>query len=195
MVIVPTKGGGTMLKGITTIKDVTMATHLLITTTTTNSLPNTTTKTTITNHTNIHNKTKTATTNTKHLTKDNNPTNLLPLPPTKLVLPPTNNTNQASSSSSLPSQPLPNPKGSINVIILRSGITLEEVEPKPIKLAKDVPNVEVGETMEVDEDEKEEDAAKEVEEQLRAKELKRKSTLEEQIPIPFPTLAKKAKEH
>ncbi|KAL4315884.1 hypothetical protein AHAS_Ahas15G0229700 [Arachis hypogaea] len=37
---------------------------------------------------------------------------------------------------------------------------LEEVELKPIKLAKDVPNIEVGETMEIDEDEKEEEAKK-----------------------------------
>ncbi|KAL4287923.1 hypothetical protein AHAS_Ahas19G0234700 [Arachis hypogaea] len=108
----------------------------------------------------------------------------------KLVLPPTNNTNQASSSSTLPFQPLPNPKGSINAITLRSGTALEEVEPKPIKLAEDVSNIEVGETMKIDEHEKEEEVAKEEEEQLRAKELKRKSNLEEQMPIPFPTLAK-----
>ncbi|XP_016185572.1 uncharacterized protein LOC107627233 [Arachis ipaensis] len=49
--------------------------------------------------------------------------------------------------------------------------------------------------MEIDEDEKEEEVAKEEEEQLRAKELKRKSNLEEQISIHFPTLAKKAKKH
>ncbi|KAL4306435.1 hypothetical protein AHAS_Ahas16G0178000 [Arachis hypogaea] len=83
---------------------------------------------------------------------------------------------------------------SINAITLRSGTTLEEVEPKPIKLAEDVPNVEVSETMEIDEDEKEE-VAKEEEKKLKAKEPKRKNNLEEQIPIPFPTVAKKAKKH
>ncbi|KAL4329461.1 hypothetical protein AHAS_Ahas13G0302400 [Arachis hypogaea] len=72
---------------------------------------------------------------------------------------------------------------------------LEEVKPKPIKLAEDTPNVEFGETMEINEDGKEEEVAKEEEEQLRAKEPKRKSTLEEQISIHFPTLAKKAKKH
>ncbi|KAL4286865.1 hypothetical protein AHAS_Ahas19G0128900 [Arachis hypogaea] len=36
-------------------------------------------------------------------------------------------------------------------------------------LAEDVPNIELGETMEIDEDEKEEEVAKEEEEQLRAK--------------------------
>ncbi|XP_016178352.1 uncharacterized protein LOC107620740 [Arachis ipaensis] len=115
----------------------------------------------------------------------------------RLVLPPTNNTNtnQASSSSNLPSQPLSNPKDSINAITLRSGTTVEEVEPKPIMLADDIPNVEVGKTMEIDEDEKEEEVVNEEEEQLRAKEPKRKSNLEEQIPIPFLTLAKKAKKH
>ncbi|KAL4300479.1 hypothetical protein AHAS_Ahas17G0205000 [Arachis hypogaea] len=115
----------------------------------------------------------------------------------RMSLPHTNNTNtnQASRSSNSPSQLLTNPKGSINTITLRTGTTLEEVEPKPIKLAEDVPKVEVGETMEIDEDEKEEEVVKEEEEQLRAKEPKRKSNLEEQIPIPFPTLAKKAKKH
>ncbi|XP_016164421.1 uncharacterized protein LOC107606934 [Arachis ipaensis] len=49
--------------------------------------------------------------------------------------------------------------------------------------------------MEIDEDEKEEEVAKEEEEQLKAKEPKRKNNLEEQIPIPFPTVAKKAKKH
>ncbi|KAL4299957.1 uncharacterized protein [Arachis hypogaea] len=114
----------------------------------------------------------------------------------KLSLPPTNNTNtnQASSSSSLPSQPIPNPRGSINAITLKSGTTLKEDEPKSIKLAEDVSNVEVGETMEIDEDEKEK-VAKEEKEQLRAKEPKRKNNLEEQIPIPFPTIAKKTKKH
>ncbi|XP_016178115.1 probable serine/threonine-protein kinase tsuA [Arachis ipaensis] len=101
----------------------------------------------------------------------------------RLTLPPTTNTNtnQASSSSNLPSQPLPNPKGSINAITLRSGTMLEEVEPKPIKLAADVPNVEVGETMEINEDDKEKKVAKEEEEQLRAKEPKRQNNLEEQV--------------
>ncbi|KAL4315585.1 hypothetical protein AHAS_Ahas15G0199800 [Arachis hypogaea] len=86
----------------------------------------------------------------------------------RLALPPTNNTNtnQASSSSSLPSQPIPHPKSSINAITLRSGTTLEKVEPKPIKLAEDVPNIEVGETTEIDKDKKEEEVFK-LEETLR----------------------------
>ncbi|XP_016178219.1 GATA zinc finger domain-containing protein 4-like [Arachis ipaensis] len=84
----------------------------------------------------------------------------------KMCLPPTNNTttNQISSSSSLPSQPLPNTKGSINAITLRSGTTLNEVEPEPVQLAEDVPNVEVGDTMDIDEDEKEEEVARKEEE-------------------------------
>ncbi|KAL4365154.1 hypothetical protein AHAS_Ahas07G0077700 [Arachis hypogaea] len=82
------KGGGTMLKETTTIKDGTKATHLLITTTTTNLLLNITTiptKTTITNHTNTHKKTTTTTIDTKRLTKDNKPINLLLLPQTKVM--------------------------------------------------------------------------------------------------------------
>ncbi|XP_015940379.1 uncharacterized protein LOC107465907 [Arachis duranensis] len=45
-----------------------------------------------------------------------------------------NSNNQPSSSSGLPSQPLPNPKGGINAITLRSGTTLQEryqEEPSP----------------------------------------------------------------
>ncbi|MED6154685.1 hypothetical protein PIB30_115081, partial [Stylosanthes scabra] len=37
------------------------------------------------------------------------------------------NTSQPSSSSGIPSQPLPNPKGGLNAITLRSGANLEEI--------------------------------------------------------------------
>ena len=45
-----------------------------------------------------------------------------------------NSNNQPLSSSGIPSQPLPNPKGGINAITLRSGTTLQErnqEEPNP----------------------------------------------------------------
>ncbi|KAL4316115.1 hypothetical protein AHAS_Ahas15G0252800 [Arachis hypogaea] len=53
----------------------------------------------------------------------------------RMSLPSTNNTNtnQPSSSSSLPSQPLLNPKGGLNTITLRSGTTLEEIPHRPTK--------------------------------------------------------------
>ncbi|QHO52668.1 uncharacterized protein DS421_2g41140 [Arachis hypogaea] len=51
-------------------------------------------------------------------------------------------------------------RGSINAITLRSGTTLEKVKPKPIILTEDVPNVGVEGTVELNEDEKEENAKK-----------------------------------
>ncbi|MED6140645.1 hypothetical protein PIB30_095246 [Stylosanthes scabra] len=48
----------------------------------------------------------------------------------------TPNPSQPSSSSSIPSQPLPNPKGGLNAITLRSGTQLEEVIPSAIVNAK-----------------------------------------------------------
>nr|XP_025631104.1 uncharacterized protein LOC112723996 [Arachis hypogaea] len=91
-----------------------------------------------------------------------------------LTLSPSNtqNTHQASTSSGLPSQPQPNPKGSINAITLRSGTKLDEV-------ARD----------------EKENVARGVEELSKVKEPKKKNPLEEPTPIPFPTLAKKAKNH
>ncbi|KAL4306434.1 hypothetical protein AHAS_Ahas16G0177900 [Arachis hypogaea] len=75
------KGGWTMLNETTTIKDRTKATLLPNTT----IIPTKPTKTTIINHTNTHNKTKPTTIDTNHLTKDNNPINLLPLSQTKVM--------------------------------------------------------------------------------------------------------------
>ncbi|XP_057758961.1 uncharacterized protein LOC130979516 [Arachis stenosperma] len=84
--------------------------------------------------------------------------------------------------------------GSINAITLRSGTKLNEVGLEPTSLSKEPHNEEMGEEVEVVGDE-EENIARSEEELLKVKEPKRKNPLEVPTPIPFPTLAKKAKKH
>ncbi|KAL4391160.1 hypothetical protein AHAS_Ahas03G0217300 [Arachis hypogaea] len=62
--------------------------------------------------------------------------------------------------------------------------------PKPYL----VKNEEVEEEVELGEDENE-DVVREKEDPLKSKELKRKNLLKEPTPIPFPSVAKKAKKH
>ncbi|XP_025680296.1 uncharacterized protein [Arachis hypogaea] len=113
---------------------------------------------------------------------------------THLTLPPqtTQSTQQASTSSSLPFQPQPNPKGSINVIILRSGTKLDKNVAIPSKLNEEMNNEEMGDEIEVMRS-GDEDINKDEKEPPKVKEPKRKTLLEESLPIPFPTIAKKAK--
>ncbi|XP_015960980.1 uncharacterized protein LOC107484943 [Arachis duranensis] len=106
--------------------------------------------------------------------------------------PTTQNAQQASTSSGLPSQPQPNPKGSINAITLRSGTKLDEIGVVTTSLSEEAHNEEMGYDVEVMKDE-EKNVAQGEEEQLKVKESKWKNPLEEPMPIPFPTLAKKAK--
>ncbi|XP_015963016.1 uncharacterized protein LOC107486947 [Arachis duranensis] len=113
---------------------------------------------------------------------------------TRLTLPPqtTQGTQQASTSSSFPSQPQPNPKGIINFITLRSGTKLDKNVAIPLKLIEETNNEEVEDEVEVMRS-KNETIDKSEEEPPKVKEPKRKTLLEEPLPIPFPTLAKKAK--
>ncbi|XP_057745001.1 uncharacterized protein LOC130962861 [Arachis stenosperma] len=113
---------------------------------------------------------------------------------TRLTLPPqtTPSTQQASTSSSLPSQLQPNPKGSINAIILRSGTKLDKNVAIPPKLNEETNNEEVGDEVEVMRS-GDEDIDKDEKEPPKVKEPKRKTFLEEPLPIPFPTIAKKVK--
>ncbi|XP_072054276.1 uncharacterized protein [Arachis hypogaea] len=106
--------------------------------------------------------------------------------------PTTQNVQQASTSNGLHSQPQPNPKGSINAITLRSGTKLDEIDIVPTNLSEEIHNEEMGDDVEVMKDE-EKNIAQGEEEPLKVKEPKRKNPLEEPMPIPFPTLAKKAK--
>ncbi|KAL4344449.1 hypothetical protein AHAS_Ahas11G0179500 [Arachis hypogaea] len=100
---------------------------------------------------------------------------------------PNNNTNQPSSSSNLPSQPQPNPRGGLNAITLRSGTTLEEIPPRVIE---DIHEEEV--VVEAPHEEEVIDKRHE-EEGVSLKEPKRKAIVDESIPIPFPSMVKKAK--
>ncbi|XP_016164795.1 uncharacterized protein LOC107607341 [Arachis ipaensis] len=111
-----------------------------------------------------------------------------------LTLPPqtAQNTQQASTSSSLPSQPQPNPKGSINAITLRSDTKLDKNVYIPTKLSEETNTEEVGDEVEVTRDE-DESVDKSKEEPSKVNEPKKNTLLEEPLPIPFPTVAKKAK--
>ncbi|RYR25912.1 hypothetical protein Ahy_B02g059945 [Arachis hypogaea] len=105
----------------------------------------------------------------------------------RMSLPPSNNThtNQASSSSNFPSQPLPNSKGDFNAITIRSGTTLEEIPPRAMK---DIHEEEVVEVPHEDEGD-----TKQEEGEVRLKEPKRKAIMDESISIPFPSIVKKVK--
>ncbi|XP_016165021.1 uncharacterized protein LOC107607603 [Arachis ipaensis] len=108
--------------------------------------------------------------------------------------PPSNSTStctiQPSSSSASLSQPLPNPKGGINAITLRSGTKLQErshEEPSPI---------EVEDVVLIEEVEKEDEAQEVVEEviaQPRGGIPKDGDVLQYATLIPFPTLVRKTK--
>nr|XP_025647550.1 uncharacterized protein LOC112742526 [Arachis hypogaea] len=99
----------------------------------------------------------------------------------------TNNTSQTSSSSSLPSQPLPNTKDGLNAITLRYRTMLEEVTPKTME---DIHEEEI--VIEVQNDDEEEETRQE-EDEVNLKEPKRKAVMDESIPIPYPSMVKKAK--
>ncbi|XP_025652799.1 uncharacterized protein [Arachis hypogaea] len=84
------------------------------------------------------------------------------------------------------------PQGRINAITLRSGTKLDEIGVVPTSSSEETHKEKVGDDMGVMKDE-EEDVEKDEEGPLKAKEPKRKNSIEEPMPIPFPTLAKKAK--
>ncbi|XP_057740090.1 uncharacterized protein LOC130957236 [Arachis stenosperma] len=105
----------------------------------------------------------------------------------KMSMSSSNNTNQPSTSSNLPSQPQPNPKGGLNAITLQSGTTLEEIPPR---VMEDIHKEEV--VVETPHEEGEVDKRHEGE-GVNLKESKRKALVDESIPIPFPSMVKKAK--
>ncbi|XP_015962983.1 uncharacterized protein LOC107486922 [Arachis duranensis] len=105
----------------------------------------------------------------------------------RLALPSSNNTNQPSSSSNLSSQPLPNPNGALSAITLWSRTTLEEI---PARALEDIHEKEV--VIEAPHEE-EEMSTRQKEGEVNLKEPKRKATMDESIPIPFPSMIKKAK--
>ena len=72
-----------------------------------------------------------------------------------------NSNNQSSSSGGLPSQLLPNPKGGINAITLRSGTTLQERNQEEPSLPEHTSAEEVVEIEDVEEEEDIQDIAEE----------------------------------
>ncbi|XP_025647711.1 uncharacterized protein [Arachis hypogaea] len=94
----------------------------------------------------------------------------------------------------MPSQPLPNPKGGINAITLRSGTQLKERDskaPSPMKVAQGEDGVEIEE---IEEEEESHVIVKDEDPQPRSEVPRKEQILEEVAqPIPFPTLARKAK--
>ena len=102
-----------------------------------------------------------------------------------------NSTNQPSSSSEIPSQPLPNPKGGINAITLRSGTTLQErnhEEPSP---PEHVPSEDVVEVEDAEEEEDVQDIVEEEAVQPQTETPKDAEVASNALPIPFPQLARK----
>ncbi|XP_025652634.1 uncharacterized protein [Arachis hypogaea] len=107
---------------------------------------------------------------------------------------PSTSISQASPSSAIPSQPLPNPKGSINTVTLRSGTQLKERDSKalsPMIVTQEKNGVEIKEV----EEEEEAQVVVEDEDPQPRNEVPRKEQVLEEVaqPILFPTLARKAK--
>ncbi|XP_072088094.1 uncharacterized protein [Arachis hypogaea] len=99
--------------------------------------------------------------------------------------------NQLTSSSVLPSQPLPNPKGGINAITLRSGTTLQERNYEEPSSKADIS---VASTVEVEDAKEEEKVQKVVEEKAttpRNEAPRGTGITRGAIPIPFLHLARK----
>nr|XP_025617122.1 uncharacterized protein LOC112709454 [Arachis hypogaea] len=109
--------------------------------------------------------------------------------------PSTNNksTFQPSSSSSLPSQPLPNPKGSINAISLRSDTKLQESSSKESKAKEAILDEDIVEVEDVDDEKEVQELVEEEVAQTRESGPKEEDALKEATPIPFPALAKRTK--
>ncbi|XP_015941248.1 uncharacterized protein LOC107466756 [Arachis duranensis] len=105
----------------------------------------------------------------------------------KMSMSSSNNTNQPLSSSNLPSEHQPNPKGGLNAITIRSETTLEEIPPRVLE---DIYEEEV--IVEAPPEKGEVDKRHE-EEGVNLKEPKRKALVDESIHIPFPSIVKKAK--
>ncbi|XP_057719862.1 uncharacterized protein LOC130934292 [Arachis stenosperma] len=109
--------------------------------------------------------------------------------------PPSTSAPQVLNSSAIPSQPQPNPKGGINAITLRSGTQLKEKkvkDPSPIIITQKEEGIEIEE---IEEEEEAQVIVEDEETQPTSEVPKNKGAVEEEIaqPIPFPTLAKKAR--
>ncbi|XP_057747306.1 uncharacterized protein LOC130966512 [Arachis stenosperma] len=99
--------------------------------------------------------------------------------------------NQPASSSTLPSQPLPNPKGGINAITLRSGTTLPERSHEESSSKEDIPVESTVEVEHVEEEDAVQDVVEEEAAQTRNGAPRDAKATRDAIPISFPHLARK----
>ncbi|XP_052118985.1 uncharacterized protein LOC127748466 [Arachis duranensis] len=97
------------------------------------------------------------------------------------------------SSSVLPSQPLPNPKGGINAITLRSRTTLQERSPEEPSSREDIQVEDVVEVEDVEEEDEVQDAVEKEVAQSRNGVPNGDDAVREFIPIPFRHLARRTK--
>ncbi|XP_057739857.1 uncharacterized protein LOC130956949 [Arachis stenosperma] len=107
--------------------------------------------------------------------------------------PPSTPNNQPSNSSALSYQPLPNPKGEINAITLRSRTTLLESSPEELSSKEDIQVEDIVEVEEVEEENEVQNVVEEEVAQPRNGMPKEDNTVREAIPIPFPHLARRTK--
>ncbi|XP_057746220.1 uncharacterized protein LOC130965477 [Arachis stenosperma] len=101
--------------------------------------------------------------------------------------------NQPTSSSALPSQPLPNPKGGINAITLRSGITLQERSQEEPSSKADILVEGIVEVEDIEEEDVVREVVEEEAAQPRNEAPKGTEATGNTIPLPFPHLARKPK--
>ncbi|XP_016178330.1 uncharacterized protein LOC107620718 [Arachis ipaensis] len=113
----------------------------------------------------------------------------------RMALPTTSNqsTFQPSSSSELPYQSLPNPKGSINAVSLRSDTILQERSSKESKANEAILDEDIVEVEDVDNKEEVKEVIQEEVAQARESGPKEEDALKEAMPIPFPAVAKRTK--
>ncbi|QHO56244.1 uncharacterized protein DS421_3g72080 [Arachis hypogaea] len=102
-----------------------------------------------------------------------------------------NSNNQSSSSGGLPSQPLPNPKGGISAITLRSGTTLQERNQEEPNLPEHASGEEVVELEDIEEKTCIQDMTEEEDARSQEEAPKGTDTVENASPIPFSQLARK----
>jgi len=102
-----------------------------------------------------------------------------------------NSTHQPSSSNGIPSQPLPNPKGGINAITLRSRTTLQERNHEKPNPPENAPTEDVVEVEEAEEEEEVQDIVEEEETQPQNEAPRDAEATNRAPPIPFPQLARK----
>lgn len=102
-------------------------------------------------------------------------------------------TNQPSSSGEIPSQTLPNPKGGINAIILRSRTTLQERNQEAPSALEHAPAEDMVEVEDAEEEEEVQDKVEEELAQQRNGAPKDTKAASGTIPIPFPHLARKSR--